>query len=51
MSKFLHLSTFESDARDLTVFEKTLPEDIKRIFYIRGKEEYERVIHRHINTW
>jgi hypothetical protein len=38
MAKLLQLSTFESDAGDLTVFEKILPGDIKRVFYIRGKE-------------
>lgn len=40
--KILQLSTFESDARDLTVFEKILPEDIKRIFYIRGKKSMKK---------
>lgn len=51
MAKFIPLSTFESDAGDLTVFEKILPGEIKRIFYIRGKQGHERGGHRHINSW
>jgi quercetin dioxygenase-like cupin family protein len=51
MAKFLPLSTFESDAGDLTVFEKILPGEIKRVFYIRGKEGQERGGHRHLKTW
>ena len=51
MAKFLQLSTFESDAGDLTVFEKILPGDIKRIFYIRGRQGQERGGHRHLRTW
>lgn len=51
MAKLLHLSTFESDAGDLTVFEKILPDEIKRVFYIRGKEGHERGGHRHLKTW
>ncbi len=51
MAKLLPLNTFESDAGDLTVFEKILPGEIKRVFYIRGKAGHERGGHRHINTW
>lgn len=51
MAQLLQLNTFESDAGDLTVFEKILPGDIKRVFYIRGKEGQERGGHRHLNTW
>jgi hypothetical protein len=51
MAKRLSLDTFESDAGDLTVFEKILPGEIKRVFYIRGKEGQERGGHRHIKTW
>ncbi len=51
MAKLLQLDTFESDAGDLTVFEKILPGEIKRVFYIRGKEGQERGGHRHLNTW
>ena len=51
MAKFLQLNTFESDAGDLTVFEKILPGEIKRAFYIRGKEGHERGGHRHLKTW
>jgi quercetin dioxygenase-like cupin family protein len=51
MAKFIQLDTFESDAGDLTVFEKILPGEIKRVFYIRGQVGHERGGHRHINTW
>ena len=51
MAKLLQLNTFESDAGDLTVFEKILPGEIKRVFYIRGREGHERGGHRHLNTW
>jgi WxcM-like, C-terminal len=51
MAKLLQLDTFESDAGDLTVFEKILPGEIKRVFYIRGKEGHERGGHRHSKTW
>jgi dTDP-4-dehydrorhamnose 3,5-epimerase-like enzyme len=51
MAKFIQLDTFESDAGDLTVFEKVLPGEIKRVFYIRGQVGHERGGHRHINTW
>lgn len=51
MAKLLQLDTFESDAGDLTVFEKILPGEIKRVFYIRGKEGHERGGHRHLKTW
>ena len=51
MAKLIQLNTFESDAGDLTVFEKILPGEIKRVFYIRGKEGHERGGHRHLNTW
>ena len=51
MAKLIQLNTFDSDAGDLTVFEKILPGEIKRVFYIRGKEGHERGGHRHLNTW
>ncbi len=51
MAQLLLLNTFESDAGDLTVFEKVLPGEIKRVFYIRGKEGHERGGHRHLKTW
>lgn len=51
MAQLIQLNTFESDAGDLTVFEKILPGEIKRVFYIRGKEGQERGGHRHLNTW
>lgn len=51
MAKLVQLDTFESDAGDLTVFEKILPGEIKRVFYIRGQVGHERGGHRHFNTW
>lgn len=51
MAQTLQLNTFESDAGDLTVFEKILPGEIKRVFYIRGKKRHERGGHRHLKTW
>jgi quercetin dioxygenase-like cupin family protein len=51
MAKIVQLNSFESDAGDLTVFEKVLPGEIKRVFYIRGKQGQERGGHRHHNTW
>ena len=51
MAKIVQLNSFESDAGDLTVFEKILPGEIKRVFYIRGKKGQERGGHRHHNTW
>ena len=51
MAKLIQLDTFESDAGDLTVFEKILPGEIKRVFYIRGQAGHERGGHRHLNTW
>ncbi len=51
MAKLIQLNTFESDAGDLTVFEKILPGNIKRVFYIRGKKGHERGGHRHLKTW
>lgn len=51
MAELIQLDTFESDAGDLTVFEKILPGEIKRVFYIRGQAGHERGGHRHLNTW
>jgi quercetin dioxygenase-like cupin family protein len=51
MARLIQLDTFESDAGDLTVFEKILPGEIKRVFYIRGQVGHERGGHRHVNTW
>ena len=51
MAKIVQLNSFESDAGDLTVFEKILPGEIKRVFYIRGKKGQERGGHRHLKTW
>jgi hypothetical protein len=48
MAKLLHLQTFSSEKGNLTVFEKILPEGIKRIFYIYNAENQIRGGHRHV---
>lgn len=48
MAKLLHLQTFSSEKGSLTVFEKILPEGIKRIFYIYDAKDQIRGGHRHI---
>jgi dTDP-4-dehydrorhamnose 3,5-epimerase-like enzyme len=47
MAKLLHLQTFSSEKGSLTVFEKILPEGIKRIFYIYDAKDQIRGGHRH----
>lgn len=51
MAEIIQLNSYESDAGALTVFEKILPGEIKRVFYIRGKKGQERGGHRHLKTW
>ena len=48
MAKLLHLQTFSSEKGSLTVFEKILPEGIKRIFYIYDAKDHIRGGHRHV---
>ena len=50
MAKLLNLKTFCDDRGNLTVIEKVIPFDIKRIFYIYGVDESERGKHRHRKT-
>ncbi|WP_435355153.1 sugar 3,4-ketoisomerase [Emticicia sp. SJ17W-69] len=47
MAKLLHLQTFSSEKGSLTVFEKILPEGVKRIFYIYDAKNQIRGGHRH----
>lgn len=49
MSKLLQLTTFSSDRGDLTVFEKILPGELKRAFYIYNVEtaSQQRALHGH----
>ncbi len=48
MAKLLHLQTFSSEKGSLTVFEKILPEGIKRIFYIYDAKNQVRGGQRHV---
>jgi dTDP-4-dehydrorhamnose 3,5-epimerase-like enzyme len=51
MAYLIDLPTF-SDARgNLTVIEKTVPFEIRRIFYIYGVDDSIRGGHRHHKTW
>jgi len=47
MAKLFHLQTFSSEKGSLTVFEKILPEGIRRIFYIYDAKNQIRGGHRH----
>lgn len=46
----IDLKTFTDKRGNLTVIEKVIPFDIKRIFYIYGVDESERGGHRHHKT-
>jgi hypothetical protein len=50
MPEFLSLKTFGDERGHLTVIEKVLPFDIKRIFYIYGVDSSTRGFHRHKKT-
>lgn len=50
MAKILSLSTFTDKRGNLTVVERVLPFDIKRVFYIYGVDNSERGFHRHKKT-
>ncbi|TDB67970.1 sugar 3,4-ketoisomerase [Arundinibacter roseus] len=51
MPSLLELNTFHSESGNLTVFEKIMPGNIKRVFYIYGAGEIPRGGHRHKKTW
>ena len=50
MANFLNLQTFTDKRGNLTVIEKVIPFDIKRIFYIYGVDDSRRGGHRHHKT-
>ena len=50
MAKILDLTTFTDKRGNLTVIEKVLPFNIRRVFYIYGVDNSERGHHRHANT-
>jgi dTDP-4-dehydrorhamnose 3,5-epimerase-like enzyme len=50
MAYLVDLKTFTDDRGNLTVIEKVLPFDIKRIFYIYGVDDSKRGGHRHKKT-
>jgi hypothetical protein len=50
MAEIIDLKTFTDNRGNLTVIEKCLPFDMKRIFYIYGVDDSERGHHRHKET-
>ena len=50
MAKLISLKTFTDKRGNLTVIEKSIPFDIKRIFYIYGVDNSVRGGHRHHKT-
>jgi dTDP-4-dehydrorhamnose 3,5-epimerase-like enzyme len=50
MAHFIDLKTYTDKRGNLTVIEKVLPFDIKRIFYIYGVDDSVRGGHRHKKT-
>lgn len=51
MAQLFTLDTFHSSSGDLTVYNNTLPGDIKRVFYIRSVGDAQRGGHRHHKAW
>ena len=50
MAELLDLKTFTDKRGNLTVIEKVIPFDIKRVFYIYGVDDSKRGGHRHHKT-
>jgi hypothetical protein len=50
MAHLIDLQTFTDERGNLTVIEKVVPFDIKRIFYIYGVDDSKRGGHRHNRT-
>lgn len=50
MAEMINLTTFTDKRGNLTVIEKVIPFDIKRIFYIYGVDDSSRGGHRHHKT-
>ena len=51
MAYLIDLTTFTDKRGNLTVVEKVLPFEIKRLFYIYGVDDSERGGHRHKKTY
>jgi len=51
MAHLLNLKTLTDKRGNLTVLEKVIPFDIKRLFYIYGVDDSERGGHRHKQTF
>jgi len=50
MARIIDLKTFTDKRGNLTVIEKVIPFDIKRVFYIYGVDDSKRGGHRHCKT-
>lgn len=50
MARLIDLKTFTDQRGNLTVIEKVIPFDIRRIFYIYGVDDSKRGGHRHKKT-
>lgn len=50
MARLIDLKTFTDDRGNLTVIEKVIPFDVRRIFYIYGVDNSVRGGHRHHQT-
>jgi hypothetical protein len=50
MARIIDLKTFTDKRGNLTVIEKIIPFDIKRVFYIYGVDDSKRGGHRHHKT-
>jgi dTDP-4-dehydrorhamnose 3,5-epimerase-like enzyme len=50
MAHIIDLKTFTDKRGNLTVIEKVIPFDIKRVFYIYGVDDSTRGLHRHQKT-
>ena len=50
MAHFIHLTTHSDQRGNLTVVERTIPFEIKRLFYIYGVDDSVRGGHRHLTT-
>jgi dTDP-4-dehydrorhamnose 3,5-epimerase-like enzyme len=50
MAKLIDLKTFTDKRGNLTVIEKVIPFEIKRVFYIYGVDDSKRGGHRHHKT-
>jgi len=50
MAKLIDLVTFTDERGNLTVIEKVIPFDIRRLFYIYGVDDSRRGGHRHHKT-